>query len=103
VVTTKRDDTRERPALDGGATLVGICRRSTGQEVEVSLLNLVKGPGVVISSRSQCPVLRIRWVWSALRSDRDITTVKDSSPAVERVGGQGDVVSSTNNSQSVVT
>lgn len=96
VVTTKSDETRERPALHGGASLVAIRGRAARQEVEVSLLDLMKGPGVVIAWGCQHAFTSLRGR-VCLRCDGDVTTVEDSGPAVEGVRGEGHVVSAAEN------
>ena len=78
VVTAKGDDTGEDLALkgatDGRAGLVSVGDRGAGENVEMAFLNLTEGEGVIV------------------RGDGDITAVENSSPAVEGVGLQGDVI-----------
>ena len=50
VVTTKRDDTGQRLALDCRAPLVRICRGRAREDLKVAVLNLLKSPSVVVSS-----------------------------------------------------
>lgn len=76
MVSTKSNDSRKRLFLLGRSLLECISHRGTRQDTVVSFFNLLKGIGVVVGS------------------DRDITTVKDSCPAVERVCGERDIVSS---------
>lgn len=49
VVTTKSNDSRQGPALDCWTPLVRVSGWSARKDVEVSLFDLMKGPGVVIS------------------------------------------------------
>lgn len=48
VVSAKRDDSRQGLALDCGAPLVRICRRRAREDLEMTLLNLLKSPSVVV-------------------------------------------------------
>lgn len=49
VVSAEGDDARKSLALDRGAPLVRVRDGGAGEDVEVSLLNLTEGKGVVIS------------------------------------------------------
>lgn len=77
MVSTKSNDSRQRLFLLGGSLFECISHRGTRQDAVVAFFNLLKGIGVVVGS------------------DWDITTVEDSGPAVERVCGERDIVSST--------
>jgi hypothetical protein len=74
MITAKGDDTGQGLAVLSRALLLGIRPGLTGEDAVVSLLDLVKGIGVVV------------------RGNRDITAVEDGGPAVEGVGLEGHVV-----------
>lgn len=76
MVTTEGDHARQRLALFRWADLVRVGGRLAGEDAVVALLDLVKGPRVVV------------------RGNRDVTTVQHGGPAVERVRVQWDVVAS---------
>lgn len=66
VVAAEGDDTGESAALDGRASLVGVSGRRAGQEVVVSLLNLMQRPGVVISGRVSLANVPTGRCWACL-------------------------------------
>lgn len=99
VVTAEGDDTGESAALDGRASLVSVSGRRAGQEVEMTLLDLLQRPGVVISG---CVSLVNDLLADAvydLRRDGDVTTVEDGGPAVEGVRGERHIVATTGHGQ----
>jgi hypothetical protein len=50
VVTAQGNDSRQSLPLDGRTPLVGIRSRSAGENVEMALLDLMEGKGVVITA-----------------------------------------------------
>lgn len=96
MVTAQRDDTGKCLAFLRGAELVRVGGGGTREDAVVAFLNLVESPSVVVPEEAPLIIqgIQVLGSWEDVRGDWDITAVEHSSPAVERVGVQGDVVPS---------
>ena len=96
VIAAEGDDSGKCLAVLRGTFLFGVCGRGAGEDAVVTFFDLVEGPGVIVSVTSVNTRLCSGGNWEgSLRSNRDITTIQDGSPAIEWVRFQRYVVSST--------
>lgn len=94
VVTAHGDHARKSLAVLGLALHVGVGGRIAHENAVVSLLDLLDGPLIIISVHiSGQSFMRLLYPHH-LRGDRNIATIDDLSPAVERIGSKGNVVTS---------
>lgn len=93
VVATEGDDSWERLAVLGWAFLLCVGSWRTSEDRVVAFLDLGECPGVIVPILSG--LFRVQLKGWCLRGNRDITTIQDRCPAVERVGSQRDIIPST--------
>ena len=100
VVAAEGDDSWQGLTVLCGAFLLGVCGGGAGEDAVVAFFDLVEGPCIVIPISSTINIMPGRYLregkeGEAIRSHRDISTIQDSSPAIERIRIQRHVVSST--------
>jgi len=94
VVSAKGNDTGQGLALGRRSDLLRVGGRLTHENAVVALFDLLDGIGVVVPGRAcQLPdSCFCKPMLSNSRCHRDVTAVKNRSPAVERVGLERNVV-----------
>jgi hypothetical protein len=101
VVTAKGDKTRQCLSVLCWSLLFRICGWLPGEEGVVAFFDLMEGPCVVVSVRqvvrAQQKIEKSRKGVQRedIRSDRNITTVQNSSPTVKRIRLKRDIISTT--------